>query len=192
MFPLPPGKGRVKRYVTQRSFPIEQKELAKRTRKKRAATTQWPKPRVRNEAAKEDQGEHIRAERQPADAKERQRKYDANKRIMAKEQGLCRHCGDPAIEDQTRCETCAEEHRIQRRQNDANRHAKAKEDRLLQRTIALAEKIAAGGRTKCRRCKKPPRPGQTRCEQCAKRHIEYLRKSKDKRKAPAVGVAADK
>ena len=140
----------------------------------------------------DDQGEYGRTKRQPPDAKERQRTYDANKRRMAKEQGLCGRCGDPAIEGQTRCETCADEHRIQRRQNDTKRHAKAREDRLLQRTIVLAEKIAAGGRTKCRHCEKPPRPGQTRCEQCAKRHNEYRRKSKDKRKAPAVGVAADK
>ena len=95
--------------------------------------------------------------------------------------GLCRDCREPAIEGQTRCEKCAEKDRVSRRKNDAERRAKANDANQLKR--ALAEKIEAGGPTKCRECQDPPRPGQTRCESCAKRHNEYRRRSKAKPRA---------
>ena len=48
-------------------------------------------------------------------------------RRQAKEKGLCVTCGKPAIPDQTRCETCAERHRVNRRRWQAARRNKPKE-----------------------------------------------------------------
>ena len=44
----------------------------------------------------------------------------AGKRQARKEQGLC-HCGQPAIQGQTRCHECAEKHRAWHRQNSEKR-----------------------------------------------------------------------
>ena len=99
--------------------------------------------------------------------------------------GLCRQCGEPAIEGQTRCEVCAETHRVSRRKHDAKRNAKAKQVKDLARATALEEKIARGGPNKCRDCKDPPRPGQTRCDPCAERHNAHNRKREAKKKAGA-------
>ena len=41
----------------------------------------------------------------------------------AKSLGLCRHCGEPAIDSQTRCDSCAEKHRISRREHDRKRRS---------------------------------------------------------------------
>ena len=40
------------------------------------------------------------------------------------ELGICRDCRKQAIPNQTRCEACAEKHRVRRRQNDATRRKK--------------------------------------------------------------------
>ena len=39
--------------------------------------------------------------------------------------GLCRHCPEPAIEGQTRCQQCAERHRARRREDDSRRRARS-------------------------------------------------------------------
>ena len=110
------------------------------------------------------------------------------KLARAKAQGLCRHCGEPTIPRQTRCEPCAEEHRSARRIHDAKRYAKAKAERELARSIGLQAKILAGGPTKCRECPKPPRLGQTRCDRCATLHIEYDRRNRAKKKGSTQKV----
>ena len=118
----------------------------------------------------------------PAAKRERQRARDKGHRTKAKGLGLCRHCSKPAIPGQTRCEPCAERHRVSRRVHDIKRNANTKETTEFKRAIALAEKIAAGGPTKCRDCKNPPRPGQTRCDSCANRHNQYRTRSEAKKR----------
>ena len=121
----------------------------------------------------------------PQARRERQRLSNKQHLVKAKALGLCRHCGKPAIEGQTRCDRCAEKHRVSYKVYGIKRRAKAKEASQLKQAIALAEKIAAGAPTKCRQCKKPPRPGQTRCDRCANRHNEYRRRSEAIKKAQA-------
>ena len=49
------------------------------------------------------------------DRKEQNRLHAQDNRQKARELGRCRDCPDPAIPDQTRCERCAEKHRVSRR-----------------------------------------------------------------------------
>ena len=56
--------------------------------------------------------------------KERAKKNAQEKRRQAKEFGLCRDCPNPAIPQQSRCEQCAEKHRVSRRQWQAERKQK--------------------------------------------------------------------
>ena len=51
------------------------------------------------------------------------RLYAQEHRRKAKETGLCRSCANPAIPDQTRCESCAEKHRAGRRNSRAREQA---------------------------------------------------------------------
>ena len=54
----------------------------------------------------------------------------ANKRRSEdKALGKCRDCSLPAIPNQTRCENCAEKHRVSRRTSDARRRAAARGER---------------------------------------------------------------
>ena len=59
--------------------------------------------------------------------RERQRLSGKAKRERAKSLSLRRHCGEPAIEGQTRCETCAECHRVSRRAYDGKRREAARQ-----------------------------------------------------------------
>ena len=45
-------------------------------------------------------------------------------RERAKELGICRDCREQATPNQTRCEACAEKHRVRRRQGNATRREK--------------------------------------------------------------------
>ena len=60
----------------------------------------------------------------PDERKERNRKAAAQRRHDRKEQGLCRDCPNMATLGQTRCEACAENHRVSRRKNNAARREK--------------------------------------------------------------------
>ena len=121
----------------------------------------------------------------PEARKERQRTNHKEKLAKAKASGLCRHCGEPAIEGQTRCDRCAERHRLSGRVYGIKSRAKAKEAREMAQAMAPAENIPAGGPTKCRECQDPPRPGQTRCDRCATRHNENRRRREAEKKAQA-------
>ena len=59
------------------------------------------------------------------------RRTQQEKRQKAKALGMCRNCNNKAILDQTRCDTCAERHRVSRRRNDADRRAKKRPDQDL-------------------------------------------------------------
>ena len=61
----------------------------------------------------------------PEARRERTRTRDKEKREIAKSLGICRDCGEPAILGQTRCEQCAERHRISRRTYDRRRRPAA-------------------------------------------------------------------
>ena len=52
------------------------------------------------------------------DRREYHRGYAQEQRQKAKELGKCRDCSKPAIPGQTRCPTCAENHRQSRRRNE--------------------------------------------------------------------------
>ena len=52
------------------------------------------------------------------DPREYHRRYAQEQRQKAKELGKCRDCSKPAISGQTRCPTCAENHRQSRRRNE--------------------------------------------------------------------------
>ena len=121
----------------------------------------------------------------PEARKERRRTNHKEKLAKAKASGLCRHCDEPAIEGQTRCDRCSEGHRLSGRVYGIKSRAKAKEAREMAQAMAPAENIPAGGPTKCRHCQNPPRPGQTRCGRCATRHNGYRRRSEAKKKAQA-------
>ena len=121
----------------------------------------------------------------PEARKERQRTNHKEKLAKAKASGLCRHCGEPAIEGQTRCDRCAERHRLSGRVYGIKSRTKAKEAREMAQAMAPAENIPAGGPTKCRECQNPPRPGQTRCDRCATRHNENRRRREAKKRAQA-------
>ena len=52
--------------------------------------------------------------------KDNHRRYAQEQRQTARELGKCRDCSKPAIPGQTRCESCAENHRQSRRRRAAN------------------------------------------------------------------------
>ncbi len=71
--------------------------------------------------------EYDRIKNKSPERREYQRQLAQEQRQRAKELGRCRNCSKPAILGQTRCPTCAENHRQSRRRSDANRRAAAEE-----------------------------------------------------------------
>ena len=82
------------------------------------------------------------------EAKNERRRTSFKKRLEeAKALGLCRDCREPAIEGQTRCQQCAERHRVRRREDHRRRRAatnKLSEDKPTQGPVAPA---SPGGTT---------------------------------------------
>ena len=74
---------------------------APKTPKPATAKTANPKP------AKKPKLVHLTAE----ERKKRVRARAVERRRKLKEQGLCKHCRQPAIPGQTRCSSCAQKHR---------------------------------------------------------------------------------
>ena len=104
-----------------------------KSNKKSASASQKvkkPKPRVEPtptevEAKEQNQREYeLRPER-----KELKRRSTQDRRDKAKSLGLCVECGAPPIPGQTRCFSCAEQHRQSRRRSYAERRAADKETR---------------------------------------------------------------
>ena len=75
--------------------------------------------------------DYERHREQRPECREIHRRTQQEKRKKAKALGMCRNCNNKAIPDQTRCDTCAERHRMSRRRNDADRRAKIKADQDL-------------------------------------------------------------
>ena len=75
-------------------------------------------------AKRENLLEYERRRRETPERREYRRLQAQEQRRKAKEIGKCRDCSEPAIPDQSRCPTCAEKHRVARRQWQANRNPK--------------------------------------------------------------------
>ena len=58
-----------------------------------------------------------------------QREREKQRRQEFKAAGLCRDCREQAIPNQTRCEECAEKHRVERRKYEADRRAKLRAEK---------------------------------------------------------------
>ena len=71
--------------------------------------------------------EYERTRNKKPERMEYHRLYQKERSQQAKALGLCKHCGNPAIPGQTRCESCAEKHRVSRRRSDAIRMAMTKQ-----------------------------------------------------------------
>ena len=99
---------------------------ASKPRAKAAPKNQQPKERpalssTEVEAKREEPCEYDRQRNKTPERREQNRLNAQEKRRRAKEQGLCRHCPNPAIPNQTRCPSCAEKHRVSRRKWQARR-----------------------------------------------------------------------
>ena len=76
-----------------------------------AAARNSPGSTVPNQAAEntsqQDGKSHEQLRRQNPDRAAYRRRHEQERRLKAKELGLCRDCPNPAIPNRTRCETCA-------------------------------------------------------------------------------------
>ena len=98
------------------------------TKPGRTKTKSEPKPRPLKKVSlpkvertpEEQGGRDVHRESLP-ERKEASRRAAKDRRERAKKLGLCRDCRKQAIPNQTRCEACAENHRVRRRQDDATR-----------------------------------------------------------------------
>ena len=138
----------------------------------------------------------------PEARKERQQTSFKKKLEDAKSLGLCRHCREPAIEGQTRCQQCAERHRVRSREYDGKRRAAAKlseekltqkyerppksqrseqEEAYLSNEQRQREKRKATGLRKD--CPEPSRPGRSRCEGCTEKRRVGEREARARKKA---------
>ena len=78
---------------------------------------------VEENAAHQDGKGYEQLRRKNPDRAAHHRRQEQERRQKAKELGLCRDCGQPAIPAQTSCETCADRHRVDRRKWQAQRSA---------------------------------------------------------------------
>ena len=115
-------KSRNSKVKTQRkSKPKAQKcpaepRAAKQRKSKRDLTPVKQSPPVSPEERVQPKQACDEARNKSPHRKEQHRLREQERRRKAKEQGLCRHCLNPAIPAQTRCETCVARHREYRRQ----------------------------------------------------------------------------
>ena len=94
-------------------------QQAERQRAKAASEADTPTHHAEDECLR---GQH-------PEGKKTQGEYEKERRERLKASGLCRDCREQAIPNQTRCEACAEKHRVARRKNDtARREKKAASD----------------------------------------------------------------
>ena len=103
------------------------KPSRKATPKARQSKDRPELPLAEVEARRQEQLEYDRQRSTTPERREYNRLQAQERRRLAKESGLCRDCPNPAAPDRTRCESCAEEHRVGRRKNDAQRRAAAKQ-----------------------------------------------------------------
>ena len=92
---------------------------------------------VQTEAKRQNQVEYDRQRKKSPERVEYKRLYAQKRPHRARELGKCRNCSKPAIPGQSRCETCAEQHRQSRRRSDAKRRAAAKAMPAAERQATL-------------------------------------------------------
>ena len=83
------------------------------------------------EASKEKRRQYERRRSQTPERKENSRRYAREHQMKVKETRTCRNCPNPAIPGETRCPTCAAQHRIG--------HRRAKERASQQRRQASGQ-----------------------------------------------------
>ena len=94
------------------------------------ANTRKPKPRVEPtpeqiEAQKKARRAYEQKRNQTPARKEFKRRVTQERRDKARLLGICVVCGAPSIPDNTRCETCAEKHRVSKRLSQRRARQKA-------------------------------------------------------------------
>ena len=119
------GISHPKRQFFVDSFPLPVPVRKLKSSSKRAQPNDGTQQKSRKVTAPKEPREK-RIPLTPEARKERQRKQFKERLEKAKSLGLCRHCGEPAIEGRTRCVPCAETHQVSRRRYDAERRAKFK------------------------------------------------------------------
>ena len=115
--------------------------------------------------------------------KERRQTQHKEKLDRAKLLGLCRHCGEAAIGGQTRCDQCAEKHRISHRAYDRRRLAAANQkDEVLRAKPAQATLPHRATHDSTARASKPrPKPATTTSASPDRREYERLRRQRPER-----------
>ena len=126
---------------------------------------------------------HKRQPLTPEGRKERRQTQHKEKLYRAKSLGLCRHCGEPAIGGQTRCDQCAEKHRISHRAYDRRRLAAAKQkDEVLRAKPAQATLPHRATHDSTARASKPrPKPATAKSASPDRREYERLRRQRPER-----------
>ena len=120
----------------------------------------------------------------PEARRERQRTRHKEKRERAKSLGICRHCGEPAILGQTRCEQCAERHRISCKTYDRRRRAATEQhnEGLLGEPTAPDAPSNAISQTAKRTNEPPPKPATGTTKPPNRREYDRLRNQRPERK----------
>ena len=122
-FYLPPHKGPGRPKTKKPSRKPSGKPTVSKPRKKARPKGQKSNPRTpmttaQVEDQQEERREYDRQRSQNPERKEAHRLQERERRRKAKELGLCRECSNPAKPGETRCEPCAEKHRVGRRRSE--------------------------------------------------------------------------
>ena len=143
-FELPTPQGRGHKLQKSKNPPVRKprarrakvsKPPKKTTRTKRPKTRVEPTPEQLEERQQKRLAYDLKRSQTP-ERKERRRRNAQARRDEAKRLGLCVDCGAAPISGETRCPTCADTHRVSRRQYQ--KHAKNQ---------AVQEQIQASGQT---------------------------------------------
>ena len=126
-FELPPRK-RPGRPKTKKPIRKPRRKPTVRKPAKKAKPKPRPEPtQAEVEAKRQKQLEFDRQRSKTPERREKNRLQIQERRRSAKELGLCRDCREPAIPEQSRCPTCAEKHRVDRRRWQAKRRGNDKQ-----------------------------------------------------------------
>ena len=127
--PEPANSGNCSKTKKKQPVPPPQKSTASTRPRESLAKARKLKLHTKPDSAsvetkKQERAEYERRRNQTPERKEQARLLAQSRQRKAKELGKCGNCIRPAILGQTRCETCAENHRQSRRRSDAKRRAK--------------------------------------------------------------------
>ena len=130
-FELPPQKGPGPRPQKAKKPPVRKPPRKPKVRKpgKKAApkertSKRRPEPTPAEvEAKKQARREYDQKRHQTPERRELQRRLAQARRDEAKSLGLCKDCPNPAVPNQTKCETCAAKHQASRARRTAQENA---------------------------------------------------------------------